>query len=214
MPCEVTAETATAPARGRSGKTVPEGVEARSPTRAPFTSTSTSSLAASDRVGIARRRVDLADLRAKARFVRITNAGLIESHPHNVTITQEPPEHTRCNSGAHTSGCVNRIRSSGTKCRALRKVPGTQEIPRCRGPAVQPPPNALTTPKQSREPRHLALRPSAPGTFLNVEQASAREQAQRSRLDSTRITALAYPPAPHRGRHQRRIQRPHRALSR
>jgi IMP dehydrogenase len=35
----------------------------------------------------------LADLRAKARFVRITNAGLIESHPHSVFVTKEAPNY-------------------------------------------------------------------------------------------------------------------------
>jgi IMP dehydrogenase len=36
---------------------------------------------------------DLQDLRTKARFVRITNAGLIESHPHDVVITKEAPNY-------------------------------------------------------------------------------------------------------------------------
>jgi IMP dehydrogenase len=36
---------------------------------------------------------DLASLRANARFVRITNAGLRESHVHNVTITREAPNY-------------------------------------------------------------------------------------------------------------------------
>jgi IMP dehydrogenase len=36
---------------------------------------------------------DLAELRSKARFVRITNAGLIESHPHGVFITKEAPNY-------------------------------------------------------------------------------------------------------------------------
>ena len=36
---------------------------------------------------------DLAELRAKARFVRITNAGLLESHPHGVLITKEAPNY-------------------------------------------------------------------------------------------------------------------------
>lgn len=33
------------------------------------------------------------DLQAKAQFVRITSAGLIESHPHDVIITKEPPNY-------------------------------------------------------------------------------------------------------------------------
>ena len=36
---------------------------------------------------------DLTELRDKARFVRITNAGLRESHPHSVTITKEAPNY-------------------------------------------------------------------------------------------------------------------------
>ncbi len=36
---------------------------------------------------------DLAELRAKARFIRITNAGLIESHPHDVLVTKEAPNY-------------------------------------------------------------------------------------------------------------------------
>lgn len=36
---------------------------------------------------------DLAELRQKANFVRITNAGLLESHPHGVLITKEAPNY-------------------------------------------------------------------------------------------------------------------------
>ena len=35
----------------------------------------------------------LAELRAKARFARITHAGLIESHPHSVIVTKEAPNY-------------------------------------------------------------------------------------------------------------------------
>lgn len=31
----------------------------------------------------------------KAQFVRITNAGVQESHPHDVTITREAPNYSR-----------------------------------------------------------------------------------------------------------------------
>lgn len=37
---------------------------------------------------------DIAALK-NARFIRITNAGVIESHPHNITITREAPNYTR-----------------------------------------------------------------------------------------------------------------------
>jgi IMP dehydrogenase len=38
---------------------------------------------------------NLGELFEKARFVRITAAGLKESHPHDVEITQEAPNYVR-----------------------------------------------------------------------------------------------------------------------
>ena len=35
----------------------------------------------------------LPDFQEKARFVRITNAGLLESHPHGIAITKEAPNY-------------------------------------------------------------------------------------------------------------------------
>ena len=35
------------------------------------------------------------ELQCEARFVRITGAGLRESHPHDVTITKEAPNYRR-----------------------------------------------------------------------------------------------------------------------
>ena len=37
----------------------------------------------------------LAALRSDTEFIRVTMAGLIESHPHDVTITKEAPNYTR-----------------------------------------------------------------------------------------------------------------------
>ena len=37
---------------------------------------------------------DIQSLRTEARFVRITAAGLRESHPHDVTITREAPNYS------------------------------------------------------------------------------------------------------------------------
>lgn len=36
---------------------------------------------------------DLAALIENAQFVRITNAGLVESHPHDVQITKQAPNY-------------------------------------------------------------------------------------------------------------------------
>jgi IMP dehydrogenase len=38
---------------------------------------------------------DLAALRSDTEFVVITMAGLIEGHPHDVTITKEAPNYSR-----------------------------------------------------------------------------------------------------------------------
>ena len=37
----------------------------------------------------------LADFREKAQFIRMTGAGLRESHPHNVQVTKEAPNYSR-----------------------------------------------------------------------------------------------------------------------
>jgi IMP dehydrogenase len=34
------------------------------------------------------------DLRTRARFTRVSGASLIESHPHDITITREAPNYT------------------------------------------------------------------------------------------------------------------------
>ncbi len=37
---------------------------------------------------------DIATLKT-ARFIRITNSGMLESHPHDVSITREAPNYSR-----------------------------------------------------------------------------------------------------------------------
>ena len=36
---------------------------------------------------------NIEEMKTKTKFIRITNAGLIESHPHDVTITKEAPNY-------------------------------------------------------------------------------------------------------------------------
>lgn len=73
---------------------VPEGVEGRVPFKGPLSDTIVQLMgglrSGMGYVGAA----NLAELRARAEFVRITNAGLRESHPHDVWITKEPPNYT------------------------------------------------------------------------------------------------------------------------
>ncbi len=76
-----------------SGKLVPEGVEGRVPYKGPlhdYLFQLTGGLRSG--LGYAGAK-DLDELRSKAQFVRITHAGLIESHPHDVIITSEPPNY-------------------------------------------------------------------------------------------------------------------------
>jgi IMP dehydrogenase len=40
---------------------------------------------------------DIATLKKEGRFVRVTAAGVTESHPHDVTITREAPNYSRKN---------------------------------------------------------------------------------------------------------------------
>jgi IMP dehydrogenase len=76
-------------------KLVPEGIEGQVPYKgklADFIFQLTGGLRSGmGYVGAA----NLAELRAKARFVKITNAGLVESHPHSVFITKEAPNYQR-----------------------------------------------------------------------------------------------------------------------
>ncbi len=82
-----------ASAQGGGGKTVPEGIEGQVPfkgTLADYMFQLMGGLRSGmGYVGAA----DLAELRAKARFIRITNAGLVESHPHDIIVTKEAPNY-------------------------------------------------------------------------------------------------------------------------
>jgi IMP dehydrogenase len=73
-----------------SGKLVAEGVEARVPYKGRLADT-VFQLMGGLRSGMGYVGAqNLQELRSKARFVRITSGGLKESHPHDVTITEEP----------------------------------------------------------------------------------------------------------------------------
>ncbi len=74
-------------------KFVPEGIEGRVPYKGPLKEL------VYQLMGGVRQALgyvgaeNLEELRAKANFVQITNAGLKESHPHNITITKEAPNY-------------------------------------------------------------------------------------------------------------------------
>ncbi len=76
-----------------AAKLVPEGVEARVPHRGPL-SNSLYQLLGGVRSGMGLVGApNLDELVERARFVRISAAGLRESHPHDVIITEEPPNY-------------------------------------------------------------------------------------------------------------------------
>jgi IMP dehydrogenase len=75
------------------GKLVPEGIEGRVPYRGSL-SNSVYQLLGGLRSGMGYcGATSLPDLRAKARFVRISAAGLQESHVHDVIVTKEAPNY-------------------------------------------------------------------------------------------------------------------------
>ena len=81
--------------QGKAGKLVPEGVEGMVPQKGSL-SDFIYQLVGGLRSGMGYAGAkDLEDLRTNTRLTRITNAGLIESHPHNVTITREAPNYRR-----------------------------------------------------------------------------------------------------------------------
>ena len=78
-----------------SSKLVPEGIEGMVPYRGPASDTIhqlTGGLRAS--MGYCGAR-DLETLRKSRKFIRVTSAGNIESHPHDVAITKESPNYSR-----------------------------------------------------------------------------------------------------------------------
>ena len=75
-------------------KLVPEGIEGRMPYKGPLADT-VHQLVGGVRSGMGYCGTkDLHDLREKAQFVRMTGAGLRESHPHQVQITKEAPNYS------------------------------------------------------------------------------------------------------------------------
>ena len=77
-----------------SKKYVPEGVEGRVPYKGPVSDT-IFQMMGGVRSGMGYCGVGtIQDLRTKTKFVRITGAGLKESHPHDIYITKEAPNYT------------------------------------------------------------------------------------------------------------------------
>ena len=75
-------------------KLVPEGVEGRVPYKGALSET-VFQLIGGIRSGFGYCGAhNVAELKANGRFVKITNAGLLESHPHDISITKEAPNYS------------------------------------------------------------------------------------------------------------------------
>ena len=75
-------------------KLVPEGVEGRVPYKGSLSDT-VFQLMGGLRSGMGYCGAhNIEELREKAQFIRITNAGLLESHPHDISITKEAPNYS------------------------------------------------------------------------------------------------------------------------
>ena len=80
--------------RAERGKSVPEGVEGRVPYKGPVSGL-IEQLVGGLRSGMGYCGVGtISDLHERAKFVRITSAGLRESHVHDVIITREAPNYS------------------------------------------------------------------------------------------------------------------------
>ncbi len=75
-------------------KLVPEGIAARVPYKGTLTEV-VYQLLGGLRAGMGYCGAASIDKLMEAKFVRITNAGVLESHPHDVTITREAPNYSR-----------------------------------------------------------------------------------------------------------------------
>ena len=74
-------------------KLVPEGIEGRVSYKGPLANL-VYQLIGGLRAGMGYvGAASIEEMKCKSRFVRITNAGLRESHPHDVTITKEAPNY-------------------------------------------------------------------------------------------------------------------------
>ena len=80
--------------QGEQKKFVPEGVEGRVPFKGPLADT-VFQLLGGLRSGMGYTGcANIQELHDKAQFVKITGAGLRESHPHDIQITKEAPNYT------------------------------------------------------------------------------------------------------------------------
>ena len=78
----------------KSNKLVPEGVEGRVPYKGPLADF-VYQLVGGLRAGMGYcGAANIEELRTRTRFIQVTAAGMVESHPHDIAITQESPNYS------------------------------------------------------------------------------------------------------------------------
>ena len=75
-------------------KLVPEGIEARVPYKGTLSEV-VYQLIGGLRAGMGYCGAENIEKLHNAKFVRVTQSGIVESHPHDVTITREAPNYSR-----------------------------------------------------------------------------------------------------------------------
>ena len=75
-------------------KLVPEGIEGRVPYKGTVAEVMVQYLGGL-RAGMGYCGASTVEELQQAQFVRITGSGILESHPHNITITKESPNYSR-----------------------------------------------------------------------------------------------------------------------
>jgi IMP dehydrogenase len=114
----------------KSKKFVPEGIVGRVPYKGPV-SDNLYQLVGGLRSGMGYAgAANLEDLRAKARFVHISSAGLRESHVHDVIITKEAPNYQ-----VDKEYCLQRFFPF---CERRPDPPPARTIPATRPPRLRP----------------------------------------------------------------------------
>ena len=193
-------------------KLVPEGIEGRVPYKGPLTPI------VHQVVGGLRQAMGycgtatIEEMKADARFVRITPAGLLESHPHGVTITKDAAADGKRRPSHEAGRWLDRCWAGGASCprgRPRRSVQPADRTSRARGACL------LRARKPSAErgsDRRASSRRSRPvgRSRLGVRGGSARRRSEDLRARDPRARHLLRHAA--HGARPRRLGRAHGGL--
>ena len=78
-----------------SKKLVPEGIEGLVPFKGPLSDTITQLIGGIKSCLVYCGSKNIKEFHGNSEFIRITSSGIIESHPHDISITQDSPNYTK-----------------------------------------------------------------------------------------------------------------------